>query len=254
MSMHTLIANNIAKNSENKMHDDAVARSLGFDGGLVPGISVFGYMSHLPLARFGRAFLERGVMEARFLEPVYDGDAVLVREKGADLELECRNTLCATGRASLAEAPARVTIADFEKVAPIAERKPVSAASFPEGSWLGTAPVTLTEDGAREALVGYCETDPIYERENLTHPAQVLRIMNELLKQNALLDPWIHVSSNVQFLQTAAATAPLTARARVIANYERKGRRFAELDGLVIANDETPIARVHHVAIYQLRA
>src|SRR5215475_5206622 len=71
-------AYNTAKASENKIHDDAVARRFGFKGGLVPGVEVYAYMTHLPMARWGRAWLERGAAECRLLKPVYDGDTVTV--------------------------------------------------------------------------------------------------------------------------------------------------------------------------------
>src|SRR3954453_20952858 len=71
-------AYNTAKQSENKMHDDTVARRFGFSGGLVPGVDVMAYMMHLPVAKWGRAFLERGLIEARFIKPVYDGESVEV--------------------------------------------------------------------------------------------------------------------------------------------------------------------------------
>src|SRR3981081_2966542 len=67
-------AHNTAKLSENKMHDDTVAKRFGFSGGLVPGVDVRAYMMHLPVAKWGRAFLERGLIEARFVKPVYDGE------------------------------------------------------------------------------------------------------------------------------------------------------------------------------------
>src|ERR1700676_3125174 len=57
---YRLSAYNTAHDSDNKIHDDAVARRFGFDGGLVPGVDVYGYMTHLPVMRWGRAWLERG--------------------------------------------------------------------------------------------------------------------------------------------------------------------------------------------------
>ena len=57
---YSLEAYNTAINSENKMHDDTVAKQFGFTGGLVPGVDVYAYMSHVPLQVWGRAFLERG--------------------------------------------------------------------------------------------------------------------------------------------------------------------------------------------------
>src|ERR1700737_4388791 len=74
-------AYNTAKLSENKMHDDTVARRFGFSGGLVPGVDVMAYMMHLPVAKWGRAFLERGLIEVRFVKPVYDGETAAVTER-----------------------------------------------------------------------------------------------------------------------------------------------------------------------------
>ncbi len=67
-------AYNTAKASENKIHDDATAKRFGFRGGLVGGVHVYAYMTHLPVQRWGRAWLERGTGDARFGKPVYEGD------------------------------------------------------------------------------------------------------------------------------------------------------------------------------------
>src|SRR2546429_8837611 len=77
-------AYNTAKQSENKMHDDTVARRFGFSGGLVPGVDVMAYMMHLPVRRWGREFLERGLIEARFVKPVYDGEDASVTATETD--------------------------------------------------------------------------------------------------------------------------------------------------------------------------
>jgi hypothetical protein len=67
---HRISAYNTSKQSENKIHDDTVARRFGFSGGLVPGVDVMAYMMHLPVEKWGRAFLERGLIDARFVKPV----------------------------------------------------------------------------------------------------------------------------------------------------------------------------------------
>src|SRR5258705_206429 len=105
LAPHHVEAYNTAKVSENKIHDDEIARKFGFGGGLVPGVDVYAYMTHLPVGRWGRAWLERGTAECRFAKPVYDGDQVTVsatEEDGAlDIQLESRGIVCATGSASL---------------------------------------------------------------------------------------------------------------------------------------------------------
>jgi len=103
---------NTAKESENKIHDDAVARRFGFKGGLVPGVEVYAYMTHLPVARWGRPWLEHGAAECRLLKPVYDGDTAIVTATetpdGLDLRVDSHGEICATGRATLPRATSLV--------------------------------------------------------------------------------------------------------------------------------------------------
>src|SRR6202035_1159393 len=227
-------AYNTAKLSENKMHDDTVAKRFGFSGGLVPGVDVMAYMMHLPVAKWGRAFLERGLIEARFVKPVYDGEIVNVTGEESDgvlsIEVESRGQLCATGTAALPASPPSLSISDFPEVAPVRERRPVDEASYQLGQWLGTLP---------RAWAG--------------HPGLLQRVMNRVLVDNAILGPWIHVGSRMQLLNAARSGDELAARARVTGNYEKKGHRFVELDALVVANGRTPLAHCQHIAIYQPR-
>jgi hypothetical protein len=77
--------------------------------------------------------------------------------------------------------------------------------------------------------------------------------MNRVLVDNTVLGPWIHVGSRMQLLSAARAGDEIAARAKVTANYEKKGHRFVELDALVVANGTTPLAHCQHIAIYQPR-
>src|ERR1700736_6349541 len=105
LEAYRVSAYNTAKLSENKMHDDTVAKRFGFSGRLVPGVDVMAYMMHLPVKKWGRAFLERGLIEARFIKPVYDGEIANVSGEESDgilsIEVESRGQLCTTGSASL---------------------------------------------------------------------------------------------------------------------------------------------------------
>ncbi|MBT1510381.1 hypothetical protein KIP88_07685 [Bradyrhizobium sp. SRL28] len=250
-------AYNTAKQSENKMHDDTVAKRFGFSGGLVPGVDVMAYMMHFPVTRWGRAFLERGLIEARFAKPVYDGElAELTAEESngvLSIEVRSRGELCATATASLPASAPAVSIADYKEVPVVAERKPVNASSYEVGKWLGTTPRDWPGDAAREYLADIREANPIYAKEGLGHPGLLQRVMNRALTDNAILGPWIHVGSRMQLLSAAKAGDVITARAKVIGNYDKKGHRFVELDALVIGNGQTPLAHCHHVAIYQPR-
>jgi acyl dehydratase len=257
LEAYSVVAYNTAKLSENKMHDDQVARRFGFSGGLVPGVDVMAYMIHLPVKKWGRAFLERGLIEARFVKPVYDGETAYVTSEENDgvlsIEVESRGELCATGSALLPSSAPSFSISDFTEMAAVAERAPVNATSYQLGKWLGTVPRAWAGDAAREYLTDVRETDTIYTRERLGHPGLLQRIMNKVLVDNAILGPWIHVGSRMQLLATCGSGDELTARARVTGNYEKKGHRFVELDALVVANGRTPVAHCEHIAIYQPR-
>ena len=251
-------AYNTAKQSENKMHDDTVARRFGFSGGLVPGVDVMAYMMHLPVRRWGRAFLERGLIEARFVKPVYDGQTADItgaeRDGVLTIEVASRGELCASGTASLPASAPSLSMADFREVAAVAERQAVSEHSYRLGEWLGTAPSAWAGDDAKAYLADIRETDPIYVNDGLVHPGLLQRVMNRVLVDNAILGPWIHVGSRMQLLSAARSGDTITARAKVTGNYEKKGHRFVELDALVVGGGTTPLARCQHVAIYQPRA
>ena len=255
---YTLEAYNLSHASENKIHDDSVAKKLGFTGGLVPGVEVFAYASHPVVARYGRAWLERGRMEARFLKPLYDGRMATVTATGAggglDLKLESDGVLCATGSASLGDAGANVPdIHAYERRLPPSNRPPADEASLAEGTWLGIEPFVLSEARATEYLKDVRERHDLYAREGLAHPGLLLRLCNSALRENVVLAPWIHTGSKVQNFAAARVGDRLSARGRVIRNYEKKGHRLVDLDVVLVANDKTVLAHVLHTAVYKLR-
>ena len=250
---------NASKASENKIHDDAVARRFGFRGGLVPGVDVYAYMTHLPVRRWGRAWLERGQAECRFVKPVYDGDVAIVTatedETGLELRLESRGELCVTGHAALPSDPIPPPAA-FKPAAaapPPAERPPADETTLAVGARFAINPFRVSDEYAEEYLRTVRETEPLYSRERLVHPGTILHIGNWALRHNVVLGPWMHVGSTVQHFAAARIGDELSAHAVVTANYERAGHRFVELDVLVYANQSTPIARLTHIAIYRPR-
>ncbi len=78
---YSVSAYNLSHASENKIHDDSVAQSLGFTG---VSCRCRGVCLRLPPARgaLGSAFLTRGEMLCRFFKPVYDGRLATVTVAG----------------------------------------------------------------------------------------------------------------------------------------------------------------------------
>ena len=253
---HTVEAYNTALASENKIHDDAIAQRFGFTGGLVPGVEVFAYATHVPLAHFGRVWLDGGRLDMRFVKPVYDGRTAIVTGTpgGAMLRLAVTSDgiACATGEAALVPAVA-ITAADRREPPPQANRPPADEASLAEGTLLSTRPLLVTAEIAESYLADVRETLPLYRREEIIHPGLLLRRCNAALVENAVLPPWIHVGSRAHFLSIGRIGEMIEARARVTANYERKGHHFVDLDVVVLADGRRPLAHVTHTAIYRLR-
>jgi hypothetical protein len=254
---YSVEAFNTATASENKIHDDEVAKKFGFGGGLVPGAIVYAYMTHLPLEGWGRAWLEHGTAECRFAKPVYDGDrvAVTASETGGvlDIRLECRGVVCATATAALPETTAPPPLDDFLRAAQRSSRPPADETSLAVGTWLGIEPVVATPELIAQYVRDVRETSPIYEADGLLHPVLVPHICNFALNRNVTLGPWMHVGSKIRHFAAARRGDSLSVRARVTGNYEHKGHLFVDIDALILANERTPIARSEHLSIYRPR-
>ncbi len=251
-------AYNASHASENKIHSDTVARQYGFAGALVPGAEVYAYMTHLPVRRWGQAWLDRGGAECRFLRPLYDGrEAVVTAVETGDrlgLEVRCGDTVCATGSAWLdAGHGGLLDPGQIRNATPPRVRPPADETTLAPGTMLGIAPFRPTAESMAGYLHDVRETHALYASEGLVHPGLMLRLCNWALTQNVVLGPWIHTGSSVRHFAAARVGEALSVRARVTANYERKGHRFVEIDALILADDIVPVAHVAHTAIYRLR-
>jgi acyl dehydratase len=248
MGEATFTARNFATASENKIHDDAIARLYGFTGGLVPGVTSYGYLAETVFRAHGTALLDNGSISVRFGSPVYEGEAVTAKlAHGGALSL--RNPtgdVCVTGEVGDARRDARA----IPELASLPERRPTAdETNLAVGVTLGT----LYDVASHEHVDGYLDAVEIEATSRrVVHPAWLLLAANDVLVQNVRLGPWIHVGSDVQLVGRVHYDDLVETRALVTANFERKGHRFVELDvvGLV---DHNVVTRVRHTAIYQLR-
>ena len=256
---HEVSAFNTAAASENKIHDDSIARRLGFRGALVPGVEVYAYMMHMPVARWGRAWLESGSADCRFLKPVYDGALARVtatdENNGLSLCVESAKALCATGWAFMPSDQRPAPAVDALPASfPPAARPEASDTSLAPGRMLGIAPLTIDRAMLSTYLDEIRETDPIYRTEGLAHPGQILRLANQALVQNVVLGPWIHVGSKVRNRAAARLGERLTMRSRITSNaVSSKGHAIVEFDAIVVADGVRSVAEITHIAIWRPR-
>jgi hypothetical protein len=251
MAEYTITARNTATENENRIHADDVARQHGFRGGLVPGVTVYGYVA-TGLADPG--WVERGGAEVRFRKPCYDGDLleICLGPDGA-IEVRARGEVCVTGRSSTgrsstgAESPGPAVVS--RDLAPDrGHRPPASQSSLAPGTSLGRIP--LPADA--EALAGYLEKTGVSDWTlDALHPGMLLEGANSVLAANVVLPPWIHVESSIAHRRAVRIGETVEVHAAVADEWERKGHRFVALDVAWRSADDV-VATGRHVAIWQL--
>jgi hypothetical protein len=252
-----ITARNTARSSTNKMHDDDVARSYGFSGGLVPGVTIFAWMCGGPLSAYGTYWLDRGSIEARFVKPIYEGDdAEVICVPGGsslDLSVSARGAVCATGTAS-EDVTADCRPKTFRRAPLPEEPPPAGPMAFVLGRDLGTIEVDFASDQANAYLRSIGAEHSIPTAARCAHPGWLILLANLALSRNVTLGPWIHVSSQMSLHSRLRDGERVSALSRVADCFDRKGNRFVDLEVLIVAGfDDRPVASVAHRAIYEPR-
>lgn len=260
---HTLTAHNNAADSANKIHDDRVAAQYGFRGGLVPGVTVYAYMTYPLVQRFGDAWLSRGTAQVKLVKPCYEGDRMTVTATVAavaedELCFEMHGTNaqgvdCGIGTASLLTAP---------EAAPEAEDIPAGAPqpSVP-ASWdaivIGEPLPALQFTVSEADNLSYCDTYgddlSVYRgRDGCVHPGFLLQQCNRIFSERFTLGPWIHVASDIGMYRPCRVGEVIQVHGVPTAKFEKKGHEFVVLDVCILANGEAA-QRVTHTCIYRPR-
>jgi len=259
-------ARNTSATSDNKIHDDETAARYGFRGGLVPGVTVYAYMTVPLVAEFSDAWLERGSMQVRFHKPFYEGEEVIVRAEvdrdSNPVKVAVRaeredGAACATGLATLDDQTEWLGEARLEnypaRPLPPPEARPLaSQESIVKGAPLGTLTERLDLTGP--AMLGLIdERLPVYFGERaVAHPALLLGLANQILMSNFELGPWIHTASDLINLSAARNGEEISVRGRIGDVFERKGHEFVTLDLLLVADEARVVQQVRHTAIYRM--
>lgn len=255
---------NTSTDSENKIHDDATARRYGFAGGLVPGVTVYAYLTQPLAVALGAAWLQRGTGSVRFTKPILDGEEVRVtgeitaRDPQGGLSATVRAVTASTGECATltatvpAGSPTPLNGALYKEAALPADRAPGTREFFDAHTVLGTFVTRYDATQAEEYVASVSDPLPFYRGAGgWVHPAFYTHLGNRCLRSNVVIGPWIHIGSVVRHLGPARVGDTLAARSRVRSLWEKKGREFVELDIAILANGK-PVAHVLHSAIYRL--
>lgn len=267
-----VVARNTEPDSENRIHDDEVARRYGFAGGLVPGVTTSAWLARQALVALGPRWVHRGTLEARFVRPVYEGDDITVEATPAEPDRAAGATgarrdaraatitACRPDGEVAAAATATLPPTALEPPDPAAfppaelphRPPPVSAELLRDLGPLGVLRAGFHGDRAGEYLTAVGDDHPHWRDGGVAHPGWLLLFANWILAANVRLGPWIHTGSTVTHYRPVRDGDRFEVRGRVADVYARKGHELVDLDLLYVVGDE-PVQRVHHTAIHRIR-
>ena len=265
MNTWSATALNTAPDSENRIHSDELAKEYGFEGGLVPGVTISAYLVHPLVERWGKDWLDNGYANCRIVSPLYDEELFEVQidqvnSRRANTTLVRKNgTISAHAEVALTKdlpPPPQLRkdqICDFDYKAPPATKM----------VW-----EKLQSEGCRSFKYSWSDDNPLIYLANedrlpeLLQPKNggyanlsfLLGCSNWILAGNAFMNPWVHLQTVSQNYRAVGLNSALIAQMEINKIYEKKGHEFIDVFvNLFDQEDEMCVMTVNLTAIYKLR-
>ncbi len=254
---YQLVARNDQPNSPNPIHRDDYARSLGYPGGLVAGVTLYAYACDAAVRLMGGDWLEHGFGEIRFHKPVFDSEELTVTAtpiEGGDWRVRLG---CDGLRAEAIIGPYRETISD---------------SGLKRGG--GPEPQLLTKDVSLKGELLRTPDERSMEREGLerfiadsglegTPLAHELRSRG-LISPNLIAGapfyvlgrthPYavvIHTSSTTEWAGPARLGETLYSWGKVEDAFEKRGRFYVTQRVVTVDSAGNKVARMLHTGTYE---
>jgi hypothetical protein len=270
------IAHNSATESENKIHDDAEAQRLGLRGGLVPGVTLYAYLTELLLPLIGPDFLRRGSSLVRFIRPVYEQEQVTCTATltsttsdpaagpvSFDLAvIGPDGAACAIGSAALdlfAPAPSREPAGAPAPVVDPANRPALTRESAPIGAPLATRTVRVDAETVEAYADEVADPSPWYRGGSpfglpLVPPGLLAGQPARLLRQNFSFGPSVHTASEIQHLALPLAGGDYTVDAKLVETFTKRGNEYLVAAVWLRDHQARPVMRIRHTSIFSFAA
>lgn len=260
---YTGVARNHAKTHENRIHSDEIAAKFGFEGALVPGVTVFGLTSIALTNQLGPNWLTGTTVHTRFLKPAYHDDTldVFLTSNGKTHEAQCRNAqgvlLCTLQVEQGVPAPefaqlgfdlaATTTPVDRTARQEITWDRIHEHQPFPVRPWQPTA-----ADNAKYAS----EVDDNHSAfqpagTNLIHPHHLLSQANAVLVDEFSMPAWIHVGSEVRLHAPLTSDQNYRMFAMPTRKWKHKGHEFVTVY-MAYEQGGKAVTEIWHTAIYRV--
>ncbi len=240
------------------VHDDEVARRMGYRAALVPGAFLYGHFSRVAVDRWGMEWIERGSMAASFRRPVYNGDAVTIActpGEGGAIGLSMighDGQLAAEGWIAPPAAVSAPTLSDWPMLPlpPPEARPPVAIEDDIIGRRGGTAGSVATEAEILDSRAAFDETHPIYPATGIAHPGfPMRRAMFEVNGSYRWPGPIVLTACEAQHYGAMRPGQRFETSSVVTETFARRGKHYVVTDELVLA-DGRAVARFRRTQLY----
>lgn len=259
------IAFNTAPDSENQIHGDELAMEYGFEGGLVPGVTISAYLVHPIVEKWGKDWLENGFANCRITSPLYDKELFVVKSEFFP-NAKANTTLVRNN--GIVSANAEVSIVKDKAIPPILRGDTLADSDYNPPRAQKRHWQNLKSQGCLAFRFRWGGKEPlIYSRDadnlpSLLQPnkggyanlAFLLGCSNWALAGNAYMNPWVHLQTISQNYKAVHIETDLIAEMEIINIFEKKGHEFVNVQvNLFDEEDEKCVMSINLIAIYKLR-
>ena len=255
MSAYQVVARNFSAAHENKIHSDEIARKYGFRGALVPGVAVYGHLTHPLVERFGEHWLSHSTGSVRFHKPAYHNDRLSITLDETDdgycaRAVNQEGTLLAELKSHQPEKlPGPEDGSVFNAAAKRTGRIDMVWDAVHEGEPFKEWHFQVTDDMNQKYTSQIADELPLYH--HLCHPHLLLAQANHTLTREYLMPAWIHVSSDIRFRELVRVGDTLGVHAVPLEKWERKGHQFVRLY-ITYTREHALTTEIFHTAIFKV--
>jgi len=265
MNTWTATAFNTAPDSENQIHGDDLAKEYGFEGGLVPGVTISAYLVHPLIELWGQDWLDSGFANCRITSPLYDNEEFTVETD--QVQENKANTILKRSNGVIS-ANAEVSIPEKPLTPPKLRGNNIVSDEFVAQPATKEVWQSLKSNGCLAFKFKWDSLDPlIYLRDEELLPELLrpkgrgysnlcflLGCSNWILAGNAYMNPWVHLQTISQNFRAVELNTELIAEMEINKIYEKKGHEFIDVFvNLFDETDESCVMSINLIAIYKMR-
>jgi len=253
-------------NISNPIHSTEVAKTYGFSGPLIAGVTVWGWATDSILEALGESWLELGWSEFSLKQPCYPGELLDISVSISDehpnnvytVEItKSDKSICVKGLVGLGKATwlSELSIPSKSSSTFICNNKePLLLGQETEVSeW-----VPMQIEFSNTHLLYFLKekqrtSNPIFAGKNpIAHPSWIAGWCENLMRHNFLVPTSMHTRSKIQHFKNITMNTNVIGRGHIKETYERKNHHFVNFDVTLSDENDTLLSHLSHWTIFKI--